>query len=541
MQRTSRFLLLVCGSLTPLFAGCGGCGSPSLAQQQAMRGSWGVEDEEEDERPTPAKPAPIEEEEPASPPPKAVAAETPTAASPAAQTAETQTLEPKTPETQTLEPQAPATETPATSATPVVSSPPATAESPMASITPTSPLSASQASQRPVTTAAAPITNAAAVPAESSVGSGETATPAERRFQVASANEVELPERPVASGDLTATLVPQAKDFAAADKETEADRLLLGEALLRDRLEEWPFAMRWSPALRRPVPWIRTGVAFYVSATDVRGDMAPIPAKDRALERDFGPMGRDVLALGGELAEKSLASHLTLLRAGALGPTLAPLASGPVDAGRPLPTRLCGGLLLFGPGEPRLLKAHAERLGLDLLIVYDVRAKRNVDDPRQPINDTSFKILDVVGDREIFATKLLRNMEVQATRKNPVAPDPVDQVTKEIQQFVDGQLPLADFPAEVRPDNVRARLPKLIDQALASKNALPYLVEIKALHLHGYLAGLEARDAYASILGEREGQALYSGTPEERLVALERLLPRMQGGAKPVDTVSVGD
>ena len=100
-------------------------------------------------------------------------------------------------------------------------------------------------------------------------------------------------------------------------------------------------------------------------------------------------------------------------------------------------------------------------------------------------------------------------------------------------------MPLTDFPAEVRPDNVRARLPKLVDQALASKNALPYLVEIKALYLHGYLAGLGAQDAYIAILGESEGRALYAGTPEERLQALERLLPRRQEGAMTVDTASV--
>ena len=48
--------------------------------------------------------------------------------------------------------------------------------------------------------------------------------------------------------------------------------------------------------------------------------------------------------------------------------------------------------MVFGPGEERLLKAHAERLGLDLLIVFEVRAKRNPNDPNQPINDTSAKI-----------------------------------------------------------------------------------------------------------------------------------------------------
>lgn len=545
MQRTSRLLLLVCGSLTPLFAGCGGGGSPSLAQQQAARAARAAAEEEQEPPPPPAPARAGPEEEPPTAPAKPAPNSTP-AAQPV--TTETAATEPLAENLAPVEATPPAE--PAASAAVVASATPAPNPAPPMPASPSAPadVAAAEAPQLPRTTptpvqppAVVPVAEANTVPTSANPASTETATPSEPQVPVAAASEMQLPERTLAPGESTVTLLPQAKEFAAASKETEADRLLLGEALLRDRLEDWPFAMRWSPALRRPVPWIRAGVGFYVSAIEVRGDMSPIPAKDRALEREFGTMGRDVLDLGGELAEKSLAAHLTLLRSGRLGPILAPSATGPVDAGRPLPTRLCGGLVLFGPGEPRLLKAHAERLGLDLLIVYDVRVKRNLDDAKQPINDTSVKVIDVIGDREIFATKLLRNLQVQATRKNPVAPDPVDPVTKEIQQFLDGQLPLTDFPAEVRPDNVRARLPKLIDQALASKNALPYLVEIKALHLHGYLAGLEARDAYASILGEREGQALYSGTPEERLVALERLLPRMQSGAQPVDTASVSD
>lgn len=527
MKRMNRLALLVCGSLTPLFTGCGGCGSPSLAQQQAARAGWAAGDDEipappPAPAPVPPAPAPVPAETPAPAPvpaetPAAAAAEPPVAAAPA-------------PAPPTTPAEAVAVPTPAV---PVVPTPNPAA---IASVAPAIP-----AVTAPVQPTADPVAGNTPVPA------GDVATssvPTEPGTPVASSAAQALPERPpTTTAPPTVTLLPQAKALADAGKETDADRMLLGEAMLRDRLEEWPFAMRWSPALKRPAPWIRTGVAFYVNTTDVRGGVAPIPAKDRALEREFGAMGRDVLDLGGEIAEKSLAAYLTLLRSGGLGPTLAPLATGEIDAGRNLPTRLCGGLVLFGPGEPRLLKAHAERLGLDLLIVYDVRAKRNADNAEQTINDTSMKVIDVVGDREIFATKLLRNLEVQATRKNPVAPDPVEPVTTEIATFLDTQLPLDDFPVEVRPEHVRSRLPKVIDQALASKNALPYLVEIKALHLHGYLAGLEARDAYIAILGESEGQALYDGTPEERLLALERLLPRMQnvGQAKAVDTASVSD
>lgn len=532
-------LLLLCGSALPLFAGCGGCGSPSVAQQQAMRGSWGVEEDEPTPPPTPpAVPvaeaavaavdtSPLPEPAAAVPAVADAAASDSLAATPATMPAPT-APQPVAVDSNLTTPAVPPSAALADSDRSPASIPVA------ASIR--SPASTLPAPEAAVATAAS---SAAADEAErvvASTPSGDPGDPTEPTEPTEpQRGETEIPIASVvsqvaseASGQTRESglsLLGKAEALAVAGKETEADRMLLGEAMLRDRLEEWPFVMRWSPALRRPVPWIRAGVAFYVSATDVRGGVAPIPARNRALERDFGPMGRDVLELGGELAERSLARYLTLLRAGSLGPTPAPYATGPIDAARALPTRLCGGLVLFGPGEARLVKAHAERLGLDLLVVYDVRARRNVDDPEQPINDTSLKIVDVVNDRDIFETESLRNLEVQESRKNPVAADPVDSVAGEIEKFMGEALPLTDFPVEVRPENVRARLPRLIDQALAAKNALPYLVEIKALYLHGYLAGMEARDAYVAILGAPAGEALHSGTSEERILALERLLP----------------
>jgi hypothetical protein len=138
-------------------------------------------------------------------------------------------------------------------------------------------------------------------------------------------------------------------------------------------------------------------------------------------------------------------------------------------------------------------------------------------------NDTRLRLIDVATGRELYETKALNNIWVAKQREDPLADDPVTELTDEIMQYVDEAFVMEGLPQSITPAHVGKRVTILTDSPPA--NLLFALTELRFYHDRGLLASEELTSAYQQMLGEEAGRQLADGALKEKAEVLADKLP----------------
>jgi hypothetical protein len=197
------------------------------------------------------------------------------------------------------------------------------------------------------------------------------------------------------------------------------------------------------------------------------------------------------------------------------------LSAGAKDAGA---GQLAAGVVMLGKGTNKELLEKAREEGVELLLMFDVNAKRT--SSGKETADTKMRLVDPIGGKDLFTSKKLNNIQVYDAREKPgfKGPDPIDDVVDLLFKSIDEKnYKLGDFPATLTAEHVKNRYDKLLTEE--HDNPLPVLVELRHYYRMKLLPGKLMFEGYKKLLGDEKAEQLAKGKIEEKREALAEWLP----------------
>jgi hypothetical protein len=210
--------------------------------------------------------------------------------------------------------------------------------------------------------------------------------------------------------------------------------------------------------------------------------------------------------------------------AGPLGGDM--LSMGP-DATLPrghVPLAPC--LTYIGADEANKLIKKAVEDGFDGLFIFEIELDVNRV-VGKVINDTRIRVLlpkeNVKETKAIFSCKRLNNIQASKSVAKGESDGVTDAVELTVKKTEEG-FALQSIPAALTPEIISTkRIPSLI--ADKSGSVIDRLSEVNFYYSQGMIDDKQKADAFEGIAGE-QGTAIVSGTPEDKLEAVEKLLER---------------
>lgn len=189
---------------------------------------------------------------------------------------------------------------------------------------------------------------------------------------------------------------------------------------------------------------------------------------------------------------------------------------------------------MLGKGTLKSLTGRAKAHGIDVLVLVEVNCKL-VPSNGQKINDTKVMLYDVTQATPARVGKpstMLNNIRVWMARQKGELDEDNDPVHKALRNIFepgkeDGFLAmykLTDMP-ELNQEQVMNRLKSLIAEGQASGNPMPAMVELTYYRQKGLLPEKAYVDSLNKLAGSDIGEILLNGEEEQRVKALESLLP----------------
>lgn len=182
------------------------------------------------------------------------------------------------------------------------------------------------------------------------------------------------------------------------------------------------------------------------------------------------------------------------------------------------PNSIATGIVYVGKESIKSLTNTAQKMGLDALLVFNVKANSKNNVVR---TDTFAVLVDVASGKELFKTRVLNNVDIM--KKEDKGMDMVDQAVSSLFNDIDLKYKTAPLADQLTADYITTRVAAL--QAERSQSALPLLSELRLYHSKGLLDDAKLLDVFTYYLRTAAPQ-LISGTPEERKKAIERELPK---------------
>ncbi len=341
---------------------------------------------------------------------------------------------------------------------------------------------------------------------------------------------------------------------------------------------------RWSPSRRQPQLGARIAVGVSLTAPSEIKDYKPIgslrgffknkvgnrnrgvvagvqnqdgeePAtllatnnKERILQKYTGLMG-DVLVnhLKSTHGEGKWAPIFQSLTGGANTPTQfsndigiddgsgsgddTSVMSGPISMKTELSTKIEGdeakyisvgpAISFIGTGTSAELLDQAKAGEFDALIVFDVEVTINLK-LRMIYNECRAKLINFADGKSLAASKLLKNTEAQK-EIDKTGRAFVETAMQPILSKLDETVAMKEIPPALTPEIIKTkRLSVLVSDETRSK--LDSLSEIRLYREKALLDDEDVKTAFEAILGPEDGIALATGSDEQRLQVVKKLL-----------------
>ena len=198
---------------------------------------------------------------------------------------------------------------------------------------------------------------------------------------------------------------------------------------------------------------------------------------------------------------------------------------GGAAAGAANAVRITTGLTMLGLGAEKELKDKAVKENLDVLIVFRVKITVN---PAGLINNDVEVIMTEPGKPKEFynSAGTLNNIKVQKNRELN-KDDGVEKEINKIFEVIDAKVSVADLPAGVTPEKVKAS--RVDNQLLAGKidDPLAVLTELRFYQHNKLLSDADAAASMAKVVGgEATAKTLLEGKEEDRKKVIEKWLPQ---------------
>ncbi len=205
---------------------------------------------------------------------------------------------------------------------------------------------------------------------------------------------------------------------------------------------------------------------------------------------------------------------------------------GMLAAGRwPLETKIEGDeakyvslgptLAFLGTESMSVLVTQAKAGEFDALVVFDVVVTIN-QRARMIYNECRAKLVNLADGKAIAASKLLKNTEVQK-EIDESGIKVVEAAMRPMLNKLDEQTAMVEVPNFLTAEIIKTkRLPTLVTDQSRSK--LELLAEIKLYRNSSLLEDEDVKEAFEKILGAEDGRLLATGSDQERLAVVKKLL-----------------
>lgn len=189
-------------------------------------------------------------------------------------------------------------------------------------------------------------------------------------------------------------------------------------------------------------------------------------------------------------------------------------------------TSLQPGVMMVGVDNTDKLLRRANDLGLDVLVVFEVKVRKSSTTDKIS-NSTRLNLYLVKDGQELIKGKTLTMASVAKKRESMRGDDddPVQVALDSVfQEFADENLRAADMPSNIEKEHIDKRVSKIV--SASPKNPLPALVEIMAYKHMGYLEESEVMTAFEELIGKKNAVNLIEGDDDEKRKALSDWLPK---------------
>ncbi|MAR13239.1 MAG: hypothetical protein CL681_25130 [Blastopirellula sp.] len=183
-------------------------------------------------------------------------------------------------------------------------------------------------------------------------------------------------------------------------------------------------------------------------------------------------------------------------------------------------TSVAPGVAYLGRGSSKELLAKAQREGVHLVVVFDVRAGKH---PRSGIvfNNTKAELFDVKAGKSLAKARELRNMEVENRRKTKKDDNTIEIAYKRFFETTDLAYKVSELP-EALSQFASGRVSQLASGQ--HSNVLPVLAEIKMYHARQWIDDAQLATAFTSLIGVADGQKLATGDAKAKNEVLSKLI-----------------
>lgn len=188
---------------------------------------------------------------------------------------------------------------------------------------------------------------------------------------------------------------------------------------------------------------------------------------------------------------------------------------GPTGANNP--NSIATGITYVGNDSIKSLLSSAQKMGLDAMIVFDVKANSKAGVVR---TDTFMVLVDVASGKEL-KSKTLNNVDIM--KKEEKGETLVEQTVKAFFNDIDLKYKTAVLGDQLTAEYVAKRVAAL--QSEKAQSTLPMFAEFRLYHAKGLLDDAKLLELYSAYL-RTNAPLLISGTPEERKKAIENQLPK---------------
>ena len=308
-------------------------------------------------------------------------------------------------------------------------------------------------------------------------------------------------------------------------RDSDAFKYLYGQILSDDETAS-KYPLQWYSGIAQPKVAIRFGVGVtYIPARDFSGkppvigdpeDVRLPGASSPSSQR--GSDGDGVVGGGGRAAANANATPTARLDR----------VSGRTAANDPdaeLSGSLSPGVMLVGEGKKEDLVDRAREMGLDVLLLFNVR----VSSSRVPTGTANLKVINLHSDDSevMFNSRSLKSDVVAKNRAAGISEksDPVVSTLDSLfEEALDPNLRAQPLPPNLKPEHVAGRIEQLMSKS--NPDPLSVAVEIVDFHRLELLDAELAEKALDKVLGEGKGNILLTGTTEARKAALEEYMPK---------------
>ena len=183
-------------------------------------------------------------------------------------------------------------------------------------------------------------------------------------------------------------------------------------------------------------------------------------------------------------------------------------------------------LTFIGVDETNKLMKKASQEGYDGLVLFEVtiginRAIQKV------TNDTLVRVVQpnsIPKDvKRVYVSKSINNIQF-AKSKAKGEPDGLEETVEKIVRETEEGLALQSLPAALTPEVIaNKRIPSLVKETETS--VIDRLSEVNLYYFKGFIDEKQKADAFEQIAGQA-GRVIASGSPSERLSAIEKILER---------------